>query len=199
MSKNKSIWDYKSNEQQKMMEEPLTVHNCGSKLKIVREITGMSRKDLALTLGCSESTISRLESGKTNATGEFMGRLNALAVIGHEKFSKLGDEERSDLKSILGVTTGGITGIAASIGATSATGSVAGLSATGITSGLAALGAGGGMLAGVGVVAAIPVAAALAGYGVVKGIEAICEANDLTVEKVDDRFELKVDTNKVKK
>jgi hypothetical protein len=64
---------------------------------------------------------------------------------------------------------GGVVGSTAAIGAVSAAGAVAGLSAAGITSGLAAVGGtvGGGMAAGVGIVAASPaVAAAAVGYGI---------------------------------
>jgi predicted transcriptional regulator len=50
-------WNYKDEHQKKAMEETVTTENCGIKLKLVRELSTMSRKDLARVLGCSESTI----------------------------------------------------------------------------------------------------------------------------------------------
>lgn len=182
-------WDYESEEQKANMEEPITRSNCGVKLRLVREVSGMSRRDLAQAIGCSESTISRLETKKTLPTTDFTNRLKALVVIGYHKFSKMSEAEKNDIEETLGVTGGVTTGVGGSIAAVSAAGSVSGLSAAGITSGLAALG-GGSMLAGIGVVAAIPAAVGLAGYGLVKGIKAICDANNLSCKEVDGRFEI---------
>jgi len=39
-------------------------------------------------------------------------------------------------------------------------------------------------------VAVLPVAVGAAGYGVVKGIKAICEHNNLSCNEVDGRFEI---------
>lgn len=47
------------------------------------------------------------------------------------------------------------------------------------------------MLGGLAVVAAIPVAAGLAGFGLVKGIKAICEANQLSCEEIDEHWEIR--------
>jgi hypothetical protein len=58
-----------------------------------------------------------------------------------------------------------------------------------MTSGLAAIG-GGTMLAGIGVVATIPVAAGFAGFGLVKGIKMLCEANKLDCNEVDGKWEI---------
>ena len=67
---------------------------------------------------------------------------------------------------------------------------MAGLSAAGMTSGLAALG-GGTMLGGLAVVATIPVAAGAVGFGLVKGIKAICKANKLSCKEVDEKWEIR--------
>jgi hypothetical protein len=77
------------------------------------------------------------------------------------------NETSDDIKVM---SAGAATGTAGSIGAVSAMGTVAGLSATGITSGLAAIGAlvGGGMVAGVCVVASAPVIVGGTAYGLYK-------------------------------
>jgi hypothetical protein len=64
-------------------------------------------------------------------------------------------------------------GVGASIGTVAAAGSVTGLSAAGITSGLAAIGGvvGGGMLTGLAITAAAPVALGAAGYGLYKWLK----------------------------
>lgn len=183
------MWDYESDEQKQAMEEAITPENCGLKLKLVREVSGLSRKELAGILGCSETTVFRLETSKTRATTDFINRLRALVVIGHHRFQQLTDSEKATLGETLGAMGGVATGIGGSIAAVSAAGSVTGLSAAGITSGLAAIG-GGSLLGGIGVIAAVPVAVGLAGYGLVKGIRAICEANDLQCHEVDGRYEI---------
>jgi DNA-binding XRE family transcriptional regulator len=184
-----SEWDYQSDQQKEQMEEPITPENCGEKLRLVREVSGLSQRDLARILGASESTIFRLETGKTLPTPDFMNRLRALVMIGYHKFSKLSAAEKEDLHAILGSAGGATAGVGGAIAAVAAAGGVTGLSAAGITSGLAAIG-GGAMLGGIAVVAAIPLAAGLAGYGVVKGIKAICEANNLSCQEVDGRYEI---------
>lgn len=188
-----SDWDFENEEQEQAFKEAISSENCGDKLKLVREVSGLSRKELAQALGCSDSTINRIETKKTLPTKDFMNRLSALTLIGHHKFRTLSDAEKSTLNDTLlaaGGGAGGFTaGVAGSIAAVSAAGSVGGLSAAGITSGLAAIG-GGTLLGGVGMVAAIPVAAGLAGYGLVKGIQNIAEANSLKVQEVDGRYEI---------
>jgi hypothetical protein len=47
------------------------------------------------------------------------------------------------------------------------------------------------MLGGIAVVASIPAAAGILGYGIVKGIRKICEENELSCEEVDDRYEIR--------
>ena len=184
-----NVWEFENGEQKDAMEEAVTPANCGAKLKLVREVSGLSRKELAASLGCSESTLMRIETRKSEATSEFMNRLRALTIIGYHKFKTLTDAEKATVNETLSVAGGVATGIGGSIAAVSASGSVAGLSAAGITSGLAAIG-GGSLLGGVGVVAAIPAAVGLAGYGLVKGIQSICEANSLGVEEIDGKYEI---------
>jgi DNA-binding XRE family transcriptional regulator len=191
-----SEWNYESTDQKTKMEELITPENCGEKLRLVREVSGLSRRELAKMLGCSESTISRLETKKTLPTIDLMNRLRALVLIGYHKFAKMSDSQKNSLSEVISSIGGVAAGIAGSIGTVSVAG-VAGLSAAGITSGLAAIG-GGAMLAGVAVVAAIPCAVGLGGYGLVKGIKAICEANNLNCKDVDGRYEIVIKTNGVR-
>lgn len=186
----KSVWEFESPEQEKEMMEPITKENCGKKLKLIREVTGKSRRDLAKDLGVSESTISRLETGKTEPTNAFMSKLLGLVAIGYAVYSKMSKKDKEQVSEHLAMTGGVVVGIGGAIGAISSSGAVAGLSAAGMTSGLAALG-GGAMLGGIAVVASIPVAAGAVGFGLVKGIKAICEANKLSCEKIDDQWEIR--------
>ncbi len=184
----KKFWAFESEEQEREMKEDITKENCGEKLKLVRRISGISRRELAKVIGVAESTIYRLEVGKTQPTDGFMLRLSALVAIGYAPYSKLSEKEKEHMSDYIGAAGGFAAGIGGSIGAISASGAVAGLSAAGITSGLAALG--GTMLGGIVVVGTIPVAAGFASWGLVKGIKAICEANKLDCREVDGHWEI---------
>ena len=183
-----SIWDFDSEEQKTEMLEPLTRENCGAKLKLVREVSGQSRRQLAEIIGVAESTIYRLEKTQTLPSTDFLLRLSGLVAIGFARYSKMTDAEKESISEYIGAAGGIAAGVGGAIGAVSVSGAIAGLSAAGITSGLAALG--GTMLGGLAVVAAIPLAAGAAGYGLVQGIKAICTANQLDCKEVDDHWEI---------
>ena len=189
-------WDFESEEQRQQMNEDITSENCGVKLKLIREISGMSRREMAKTVGVAESTIYRLETGKTLPTDDFMLRLAALSVIGHAKYSKMSQKDKETISEAIGAAGGVAAGVGGAIGAISVAGTVAGLSAAGITSGLAAIG--GTMLGGLAVVATIPVAVGAAGFGLVKGIKAVCEANNLNATEVNDYWEIRPDETQAK-
>ena len=193
MSENKGEqfewpWEFEGEEQERLMKEDITPENCGEKLKLIREVSGMSRRDLAKVVGVAESTIYRLETQKTKPTTDLMLRLSALAAIGHAKYSKMSEKEKETISEYIGAAGGVAAGVGGAIGAISVAGTVAGLSAAGITSGLAALG--GTMLGGLAVIATIPVVVGAAGFGLVKGIKAICEANKLDCKEVDEHWEI---------
>jgi DNA-binding XRE family transcriptional regulator len=183
-----SVWEFETEEQRDRMLEAITQANCGKKLRLVREVSGLSRRELAEVLDVAESTIYRLETKKTKPTTDFMLNLSALVAIGHASFSKMSEKDKEKIAESIGAAGGITAGVGGAIGAISASGAVAGLSAAGITSGLAALG--GTMLGGIAIVASIPVAAGFAGYGLVKGIKAICKANRLARREVDGHWEL---------
>ena len=183
-----SVWEFEDEEQKKEMLEPITPENCGEKLKLVRDVSGLSRRELAAAIGVAESTIYRLEKRQTLPSSDFMLRLSGLVVIGHAKYSKMSEDEKEKVSEYIGAAGGIAAGVGGAIGAISVSGAVAGLSAAGITSGLAALG--GSMLGGVAMVAAIPLAAGAAGYGLVKGIKAICRANKLKCKERNKHWEI---------
>lgn len=185
-------WEFASEEQRTEMTEDITPENCHRKLKLIRYISGLSRRDLAKVLGVSESTIKRLELRSTMPTPDFMLKLAALSVIGHQKYAKMTDSEKEKVSEAIGAAGGAAVGVGASIAAISVSGAVAGLSAAGITSGLAAIG-GGAMLGGVAVIAAFPLAVGGAGYGLIKAVKAICKANSLNCKEVDGRYEITPD------
>lgn len=189
------IWKFESKEQRKKMLEDITEENCHAKLKLIRDISGMSRRDLAGVLGVSESTIKRLELQSTKPTKDFMLKLAALSVIGHQKYSKMEASEKEKVSEVIGASGGAAVGVGASIAAISASGVVTGLSAAGITSGLAAIGCGT-MLGGVAVVATIPLAVGGAGFGLIKGIKAICKNNKLNCKEVNGKYEIVPNTEK---
>lgn len=166
------------------MEKIFTKDEVGEALKVVRVEAGIGRRELAQMLGSSVSTITRLEDGTTNATDEMYDRLKALMIIGQ---SYAGDKTAEAAAGVAGVT-GGVAGATTAV---SAAGSVAGLSAAGMTSGLAALGLGS-MATGIGVVAAIPIAAGLSAYGVMKGVKKLVATNKLDCEKIDDILEIRM-------
>ena len=159
------------------------------KLKLVQKVARISRRELARTLDVSEATVRRIEAADSEPTDDFLSRLHALCIIGRARFAQLTDTEKLKVTELHGVGGGAAVGVGAGVAAVGAAG-IAGFSAAGITSGLAAVG-GGAMLAGIGVVAVIPVATALAGYGLVKGIKAILKANRLESEEVDGQWEIR--------
>jgi len=183
-----SMWEFEDEDQKREMLEPITPENCGTKLKLVREVSGLSRRNLAEAIGVAESTIFRLEKKQTMPSDDFMLRLSGLVAIGYAKYSKMSEADKEKVSEYIGAAGGIAAGVGGAIGAISVSGAVAGLSAAGITSGLAALG--GSMLGGLAAVAAIPVAAGAAGYGLVKGIKAICKANRLGCKEIDGHWEL---------
>lgn len=82
----------------------------------------------------------------------------------------MNNQVKKEKQAVVVGTVGGIAGVGASVGAVSAAGTVSGLGAAGVTSGLAAIGGmvGGGMVAGLAVTAAAPLAIGGCTYGLYK-------------------------------
>ena len=182
-------WEFENDKEKAKFEEPVTKKNCGAKLRLIRKLLGISRRELARILEVSESTVGRLEEGTTLATDEFMNLINTLCAIGPTKFAKLSATDKKKGSEIFGTSGGVVTGASGSIAAIGAAG-IPGYSAAGITSGLATIG-GGTMLGGIAVVAIIPVLAGVGGYGLVKGIKRICKEINLSCDEVDERWEIR--------
>ena len=127
---------------------------------------------VAKAIGCSEASLSRIASKKTLPSDEMVKQSGILFAIGFDKYSTLTDAEKEQISEKIGAVGGGVVGFGSISGAVAVLGT-GGLSGPGIVSGLAALGqvVGGGMLAGISVAAAIPIAVGAVGYGVVKSIK----------------------------
>ncbi len=173
--------------------ESITKDNCGEKLALAREAMIMTRRELASVLGCSEATISRIETNKTRPTKDFMNRLIALVFIGHSKFKSLKPKEKESLLEYIAATGRAGEGVSAALSAVSTGGNIAGLSAAGVASGVGAIR--GSLLGRAALIASVPVAACLAGYGIAKGIQSICKSNKLNCKEVDGKFEITLNKN----
>ena len=132
---------------------------------------GISDKDIARKFECSIYTIQRIKSGESEPTEYGYVEVNVAYTLtegkGWKYYKRLSKEDKEKMvKAVIAgggtsaLTVGGMVALISTLGVT-------GLSAAGITSGLATIGAivGGGMLAGICVVAAAPV---ILGYAVWK-------------------------------
>jgi hypothetical protein len=154
-------------------------------------------RGVAKAIGCSEATLARILAGKTLPSDALMREGGVLFELGIERYSKLTASERSAIMEGLGAAGGGTIGFAVIGTAVESAGVVVGASAAGISSGLAYLGGivGGGMLAGVGVAAAIPLACGAAGFALIKGVRYLFSEAQLRSQELDARWELAPDTD----
>ncbi len=154
------------------------------------ESNELTVRKTAKAIGCSEPTLARLLSQVTLPSDEMTKQTGIMIEIGFKRFSKLSKAEREKISEAIGSTGGGALGFGSITAAISALG-IPGLSGAGITSGLAALGGlfGGGMVVGVIVAAAIPVAGATIGFGLIKGIKYFFSERQLSVESLDPLWE----------
>ena len=156
------------------------------------ESNNLNIRKVASTLKCPISTLERIIAGNTFPSDEMLRQGGIMIELGYERYSKLSDAEREKISDALGVIGGGTLGFGSVTAAVGAMGSVAGLSAAGISSGLAAMGAivGGGMAAGVAVVAAIPIAVAGMGWGIIQGVKYFVNEAQLASKDIDEKWEL---------
>lgn len=150
----------------------------------------LSARQVAKAIGCPEATIIRLLAGKTLPSDEMMKQVGLMIELGFDKYATLTEVEKGQLSEKIGAVGGGILGFATISAAVEGLG-LAGLSAAGISSGLAALGSvvGGGMLLGVGVAAAIPIAAGAAGYAIIKSVKYLASEVALNEKDLDPHWE----------
>lgn len=151
----------------------------------------LSARRIADAIACSEATLNRLLGGSTLATDEMLRQSMLLIELGFDRYSALTAAERDTLSETIGVIGGGVVGVGSVTAVVAASGSVAGLSAAGMTSGLAAMGAviGGGMAAGIVVAAAMPIALAGVGYGIIRATKYFMSEWQLNEENFDAKWE----------
>jgi len=174
------------------MNKDITPENCRLLLAAFIEKEALTAPSVAKAIGCRHATLARILAGKTVPTDEFMKQVGIMIGIGFAKYDTLSEAEKEKISEAIGAVGGGVVGFGSIAAAVSASGAVAGLSAAGITSGLAAIGTiiGGGMMAGVAVAAAIPLAAGALGYGVIKGVKYFFSESELSKEEIDPRWEM---------
>jgi len=156
------------------------------------EKDGLTIDNISKSLGCQKGTLGRILAGITLPSDECMKQVGTMIDLGYPTYSKLTKAQKRDISDTLGIIAGGTLGFASITTAISSAGVVAGVSAAGITSGLAALGAvvGGGMLAGIAVAAAIPIATGTLGYLTVKGVKLAIGKSRLSEEGIDPVWEI---------
>ncbi|MBD0780103.1 hypothetical protein HPE56_20075 [Maribacter sp. ANRC-HE7] len=174
-----------------MNNKELNRENISQYLAVFIQKNNLTVDLVAKEIGCSTSTLQRIVGKLSYPTNKLLKQSGIMFSIGFEKFKKLTKAEKEQISEQIGAVGGGILGFGGIASAISASG-VAGLSAVGITSGLASIGAiiGGGMIAGVVVSAAIPIAIGAIGYKVVKGIKTMISDNKLTTDKFDPIWEI---------
>lgn len=173
------------------MKDEITPANCRLLLAAFIEKEIIPAPNVAKAIGCRHATLARILGGTTLPTEDFMKQVGIMIGIGFAKYDKLSDSEKEKISEAIGAVGGGFLGFGSISAAVSASGVVTGLSATGISSGLAAIGGivGGGMMAGVAVAAAIPLAVGALGYAVIVGVKYFFSEAELNKDEIDPRWE----------
>ena len=148
-------------------------------------------KKVAKTIPCREESMNRLIGGITRPTDDMVKQAGILFSLGFKTYSKLKASEKEKMSASLGAIGAGGLGFASLPVIIGASGTVTGLAGPGIVAGLYALGTlvGGGMVAGLAVTAAIPIATGGAGYGIFKGVKALIEQRKLHSTGFDPKWE----------
>lgn len=146
---------------------------------------------IALKLGWSISVWNRLISGKTCPTERSMKECFLMFCLGFDEYSRLSKKKVESITEKMGGAASASFGAIAVKAIIGSLGTSSGLSAAGIMSGLRVLGTlvGGGAAAGISVAAAIPVAAGIAGWGVIKLLKLGVLKLDRFKNRLDERFE----------
>jgi hypothetical protein len=166
-------------------------HNCRLLLAAFMEQASISVPRFSKAAGCSMATTGRILAATTLPTPRFIRQVGILMSIGIDQYETLTAAQKEKISEAIGSGGGAVVGFASISAAVSASGAVAGLSAAGITSGLASIGTlvGGGMVAGVAVAAAIPLAAGAAGYGIIKGVKYFFAQRELNSDELSPEWE----------
>lgn len=169
--------------------EEITRENCGVWLSKLRELSGnLSREELSHILGVSRTTVLRIEEKITQPSDELMNRLKAVQLIGASKLSVLNAQEREVVFKMFGENTDGANLDADAIRERL----MKRLTVAGVISGLGILALTAVNPMAIGVIA-LPSLARLsfAGYGLIRGLGEVLKANGLTMEQIDDRWEIR--------
>ncbi len=170
----------------KEMPQKVTRDNCGITLKEIRQRFGsMSMADLAKTLGVSRSTVMRIEAGQSIPSEDLLNRLKAIQLIGLSKFRELSQLDRGRFALFMTEIGENADDFANDIN----THMMKALTPSGILAGLGTI-ASASLDLSTSVVSAVPVLSSLAGYGLVKGLKAILEANDLNCAEKEGVWEI---------
>lgn len=172
------------------METSVNKTNCGLVLKQLRHRFGsVSVAELARILGVSRSTVMRIENGQTQPSEAFLNRLKALQLIGISKFRALSTDHQVRFKQLLKE----MGKDPALFVQTIQNGTFKTLTPTGILSGLGAIAAAA-LNRTSPVVTSIPVLSSMAGYGLIKGLDAILEANHLSCVENEGQWDITTTT-----
>jgi len=160
----------------KEMPKSVTRKNCGSVLRELRQKFGsMSVAELAKALGVSRSTVMRIEAGQTIPSDDLINRLKAIQLIGISKFRALSEIDSARFLELIEEIGENPEIFSEAITKRM----VKELTPAGILAGLGTI-ASASLNLSTSVISSIPVLASLAGYGLVKGLKAILEANNLS-------------------
>jgi len=170
----------------KPMLKSVTRENCGRILKELRQKFGsMSVAELARILDVSRSTIMRIEAGKTHPSDEILNKLKAIQVIGISKFRALSEKDKAHFSELIEEVGEDPEVFKKTIG----DGMMKDLTPAGILAGLGTI-ASASLNVSTSIVSSIPVFSSLAGYGLVKGLRSVLEANNLECTENDGRWEI---------
>lgn len=125
----------------------------------------------------------RIEAGQTQPSNEFLNRLKALQLIGTSKFRSLSMEDQGRFQALI-KEMGEDPNL---FSKTMNDGFVRELTSTGILAGLGAI-AGASLSVSTSIITSIPVLSSLAGYGLIKGLEAVLAANQLNCTENDGQW-----------
>lgn len=165
-------------------------------LQIFLKNHSISIDELAIAMSISKYTILRLVNAESYPTdichAEFCIMFTVVTGKSLEAYKKLNKKDKDDLVAKIVASGGSICTVGGMISLISASGLVVGLSAAGVTSGLAAIGAvvGGGMVAGVALIALAPIAVGVLLYNIVKPKNKISSSLLNFKEELDPRNEL---------
>lgn len=173
------------------MLNQLTQDNSRILLAAFIEENDLTVRQVSKAIGCSEETLFRILAARSLPSDEMIKQIGIMIELGFVSYSNLLKAQKEHISESIGAVGGGILGFGSITAAVSSLGAVSGLSAAGITSGLSALGAvvSGGMVAGIMVAAAIPIAAGAAGYAIIKGVKYLASEWQLNVTDIDEHWE----------